>query len=65
MTPDQELYERLCDLRDLQAPPAQGMPRNPRRKPAQPRTGISLWEERKLPLVGTTGFEPATPTPPV
>lgn len=34
MTPDQGLFERLCDLRDAQAPPVPGMPRNPKKKTA-------------------------------
>lgn len=32
MTPDQDLFERLCDLRDAQQPLGPGMPRNPKRK---------------------------------
>lgn len=62
VTPDQEAFERLCDLRDRQSPPAPGMPRNPRYKNPYFRALAEAFEAGHLVPIKESVFESGEPS---
>ncbi len=57
MTPDHELFERLCDLRDRQAPLNPSLPRHPKHKTAYFKGLAEAFEAGRLLPVEESVFD--------